>query len=233
MRQVVLDTETTGLEPALGHRVVELGAVAIVDRKLGATFQRYLNPEREIDASALKVHRITREKLQDQPRFAEVCDEFLEFVRDAEVIMHNAAFDLAFLDAELEKAGREKFMQASECKILDTLDLARDLHPGLQNNLNALCERYNVDKSQRDVHGALIDAELLARVYLAMTGGQIALGLNPAALADAEEDAALLESGIATPVIRASAEELAAHERFMQTIVSGKRVPAKAVGGTR
>ena len=218
MRQVVLDTETTGLEPELGHRVIEIGCVEIVGRGLGPSFQRYLNPERKIEAGAMKVHRVTDEELRDKPLFAYVCDEFLEFVRGAQLIVHNAGFDLAFLDAEFARLNRGSFVRSSGCEICDTLELARNRHPGLQNNLDALCERYGVDNSQRVAHGALRDAELLAKVYLAMTRGQIGLGLDRAARAAAARDAEALAEGIATMVVRASDEELAEHERFMQRL---------------
>ncbi len=220
MKQVVLDTETTGLEPEDGHRIIELACVEIVNRSVGESeFHHQLNPEREIDAGAMEVHRVTQEQLRDKPLFADICGEFLDFVRGAEVIIHNAAFDLAFLDVEFEKAGRGKFTEESGCTILDTLQLARDLHPGLRNSLDALCERYSVDNSMRDVHSALLDAELLARVYLAMTGGQIAFGLDPQAVPDASKDAAFtVKGGLATPVIRATPEEIAEHEHFMQAL---------------
>ncbi len=221
MRQIALDTETTGLESERGHRIIELSCVEIVNRKLGETFHSYFNPEREIDAGALQVHRITREELEDKPLFSEVCDDFLKFVRGAEVIIHNAPFDLGFLDAELEKAGRGGFKKESGCKIIDMLEIARDLHPGLRNSLDALCERYNVDNSARDVHGARLDAELLARVYLAVTGGQIGFGIDPSAVSEAVEEVAVeIEGGLITPVIRATPEEIAEHERFMETLRS-------------
>ena len=218
MRQIALDTETTGLEPARGHRVIEIGCVEILNRRFGATFQRYVNPEREVDAAAMAVHRITYGELQDKPLFADICDDFLEFVHGAQILIHNAAFDLAFLDAEFKRVGRKKFTRESGCEIIDTLEFARDHHPGLQNSLDALCDRYSVDNSQRDVHGALCDAGLLAQVYLAMTGGQIALGLNHATLSGVEQETEALEKHVATTVIYASAEELVEHERFVRIL---------------
>lgn len=220
MRQIALDTETTGLEPGLGHRIIELSCIEIVNRKLDETFHSYFNPEREIDAGALQVHRITREELEDKPLFSEVCDDLLKFVRGAEVIIHNAPFDLGFLNAELERAGRGGFEEESGCKIIDMLEIARDLHPGLRNSLDALCERYSVDNSARDVHGARLDAELLARVYLAVTGGQIGFSLDPSAVSEAVEEAAVeLAGGVTTPVIRATPEETAEHERFVTEVL--------------
>ncbi len=178
MRQIILDTETTGLEPADGHRVIEIGCVELIDRRLsGQHFHQYLNPERDIEDGALEVHGISREFLLDKPLFADVVDEFLEFVADAELIIHNAPFDIGFLDAELAQLGRPDRMN-DHVRVFDTLELARDLHPGQRNNLDALCKRYEVDNSSRSLHGALLDAEILADVYLAMTGGQSDLGLS-------------------------------------------------------
>src|ERR1700758_3236492 len=178
MRQVVLDTETTGLEPELNHRVIEIGCVELINRRpSGRTFHRYLNPEREIDDGALAVHGIARTDLDGQPRFAEIAEELLTFIGGAELVIHNAAFDVAFLDAELARMPGEPRQMAALCQVLDTLALARDLHPGQRNSLDALCKRYEVDNSARELHGALLDARILADVYLAMTGGQGALAL--------------------------------------------------------
>ena len=175
MRQIVLDTETTGLEPERGHRIIEVGAVELVDRKLtGRRFGRYVNPQREIDEGALAVHGITAEFLADKPTFADIAGEFVDFVRGAELIIHNAGFDIAFLDHELGRLGEPIRLQ-DICEIVDTLTIARHRHPGQKNSLDALCRRYGVDNSQRDLHGALLDAEILADVYLLMTGGQTAL----------------------------------------------------------
>src|SRR5271155_5033605 len=177
MRQIVLDTETTGLEVEQKHRVIEIGCVEVFNRRLtGRSFHRYLNPERDIDEGALEVHGLSREQLAKEPKFAEIHAEFLDFVRDAELIIHNAAFDVAFLDAELARAGDSGL--GSLCRILDSLALARQMHPGQRNSLDALCRRYSVDNSHRDYHGALLDARLLAEVYLAMTGGQAMLVLG-------------------------------------------------------
>src|SRR5579871_1512824 len=179
MRQIVLDTETTGLEPELGHRIIEIGCVELVNRRAtGRTFHRYLNPEREIDDGALAVHGISRTDLDGQPRFAEVREELLAFIAEAELIVHNAAFDVAFLDAELGRVAGEVRRIGALCQVLDTLALAREMHPGQRNSLDALARRYEVDNSHRDLHGALLDARLLADVYLAMTGGQSALALS-------------------------------------------------------
>lgn len=179
MRQVVLDTETTGLDPAEGHRVIEIGAVELIDRRLsGKNFHAYVNPQREIEEGALEVHGITREFLLDKPVFADVAADFLDFIRDAELIIHNAPFDLGFLDMELSRLETPPGRVADFAMVLDTLELARDLHPGQRNNLDALCKRYEIDNSSRVLHGALLDAEILADVYLAMTGGQSDLGLS-------------------------------------------------------
>ena len=181
MRQVILDTETTGLEPELGHRIIEIGCIEIVDRRrTGRLFHRYLCPDRDIDAGALQVHGLTAEFLKGQPRFGDIAEELLEFLKGAELVIHNAPFDLAFLDAELARLPGGSVRIADHCPVLDTLQLARQLHPGQRNGLDALCKRYTVDNSQRDLHGALLDAELLLEVYLAMTGGQGALTLDEA-----------------------------------------------------
>ena len=180
MRQVVLDTETTSLEVSQGHRIIEIGCVEIVDRKLtGRHYHQYIKPERAIDQGALEVHGITEEFLADKPVFSRIADEFMEFIRGAELIIHNAPFDVGFIDAELKLTNTGTGLVASECKITDSLQLARAKHPGQRNNLDALCQRYAVDNSNRTLHGALLDAEILADVYLLMTGGQTALGLSP------------------------------------------------------
>jgi len=178
MRQIVLDTETTGLEPEEGHRIIEIGGLEMIDRRLsGRQFHRYINPERTVESGALTVHGLSDEFLADKPRFAEIADEFIEFIRGAELLIHNAAFDVGFLDAEFSRLdGRPSVAELAE--VLDTLTLARELHPGQRNSLDALCRRYDVDNSNRTLHGALLDSELLAEVYLLMTGGQVALGLD-------------------------------------------------------
>lgn len=179
MRQVVLDTETTGLESESGHRIIEIGALELIDRRLtGRRFHVYLNPERTVEGRALELHGLTDEFLSDKPRFPEVADEFLAFIDQSELVIHNASFDVAFLDSELERLGERKVRIADLAQVLDSLELARELHPGQRNTLDALCRRYEIDNSNRTLHGALLDAELLTEVYLAMTGGQVALGLE-------------------------------------------------------
>ena len=217
MRRIVLDTETTGLEATEGHRIIEVAALELSDRRAtGRHFHRYVNPERAIDFAATEVHGLTTEDLADKPRFADIADELLDFVQGAEVLIHNAAFDVAFLNAELERSGRPRL--ESVCKVADTLELARDIHPGKRNSLDALCERYGVDHSRRTLHGALLDAQLLADVWIAMTRGQetldivIAAGEAPAmALSQSPLRASLV-------VVRASAEELAAHAAMCERI---------------
>ena len=201
MRQVVLDTETTGLEVSQGHRIIEIGFVEIVDRKLtGRHYHQYIKPERAIDQGALEVHGITEEFLADKPVFSRVADEFMDFIRGAELIIHNAPFDVGFIDAELKLLDADARLVASECKITDSLQLARAKHPGQRNNLDALCQRYAVDNSNRTLHGALLDAEILADVYLLMTGGQTTLGLS------ADDDATGSTAGSAGAIRRLPAD---------------------------
>lgn len=179
MRQIVLDTETTGLEPSQGHRIIEIGCVELLNRRqTGNNLHIYINPQREIDAGALEVHGISSEFLQDKPVFSEVADIFLDFVKGAELIIHNAPFDVGFLDYELSDLNRGYKSMEDYCVILDTLAMARKKHPGQKNSLDALCKRYYVDNSQRELHGALLDAEILADVYLVMTGGQSSLAMG-------------------------------------------------------
>ena len=179
MRQIVLDTETTGLEPSQGHRIIEIGCVEIVNRRISNThFQRYLNPGREIDAGATEVHGITLEDLREKPAFAEIATDFIEFVQGAELVIHNAPFDLGFINAEFDVLGAAWGRIEDYCTVFDTLKLAREIHPGQRNSLDALCRRYEIDNTHRELHGALLDAELLAEAYLAMTGGQGALELD-------------------------------------------------------
>lgn len=179
MRQVVLDTETTGLEAGQGHRIIEIGCVEVVGRRLtGRHYHQYINPEREVDAGALAVHGITDDFLSDKPVFANVAEEFLAFVRGAELIIHNAAFDVGFINMELTQLSDGVTDITTLCNVIDTLAMARERHPGQRNSLDALCKRYEVDNSQRQLHGALLDAEILADVYLAMTGGQASLLLG-------------------------------------------------------
>ena len=179
MRQIVLDTETTGLDPAQGHKVIEIGCVELVNRKLtGNHFHVYINPLREIEAAALEIHGITNTFLADKPLFADVAESFVEFVSGAELVIHNAPFDIGFLDHELAALKKSYKVMSEYCSVLDTLVMARKKHPGQKNNLDALCKRYMVDNTQRELHGALLDAEILADVYLMMTGGQSSLSLG-------------------------------------------------------
>ena len=237
MRQIVLDTETTGLSTAQGHRIIEIGCIEMVNRRLtGREFHRFLNPERDIDEGAEAVHGISRAQLETEPYFRDIVDEFLEFVAGSELIIHNADFDVGFLEHELRLMQHPQPTLAAHCRILDTLSLAREIHPGQRNSLDALCKRYEVDASKRDVHGALIDSELLARVYLAMTGGQSSL------LLDEDEDSSgsrdTVGGGAPAPhapgngtaasrrqaasfkltVIEPTPEELAAHDAMLEKI---------------
>jgi DNA polymerase III subunit epsilon len=218
MRQIVLDTETTGLEVEQQHRIIEIGCVELFNRRItGRSFHRYLNPERDIDWGAEQVHGLSQEQLAKEPTFLQVHAEFLEFIRDAELIIHNAPFDVAFLNAELERIASAQRV-TDLCRVLDTLALARQMHPGQRNSLDALCKRYSVDNSQREYHGALLDARILAEVYLAMTGGQGSLILS------AESDTVRSGAREASPnrlselpivVISASEDETAAHEHIL------------------
>jgi len=220
MRQIFLDTETTGLEHKLGHRIIEIGCVEMNSRRLTHRhFHRYVNPEREIDAGALAVHGISSDFLQDKPRFADIAAEFLDFVRGADLIIHNAAFDIGFINAELARVDRAPIHTVCR-SVHDTLRMAKDLHPGKKNNLNALCERYGVDNSRRTLHGALLDAEILAEVYVAMTRGQESLIIELSS-EQASVSASIALAGSARRaqiVVRASEEELAAHQRSLAAI---------------
>ena len=179
MRQIVLDTETTGLETSQGHRIIEIGCVELFNRRLtGRHYHQYINPEREVDAGAFQVHGISNEMLADKPVFAQIAQDFIAFVGDSDLIIHNAAFDVGFINAEFSRLLPKPNYIETSCSIIDTLLMARAKHPGQKNNLDALCKRYGVDNSQRDLHGALLDAEILADVYLLMTGGQTALSLG-------------------------------------------------------
>ena len=222
MRQIVLDTETTGLDPALGHRIIEIGCVEIQNRRItGATFHRYLNPGREIDVGAVDVHGLTSEFLADKPAFADVAGELLAFIDGGELVIHNAPFDVGFLDHELRQLGAEWGCLADRCTVLDTLVLARTERPGQRNSLDALCKAYGVDDSRRELHGALLDAQLLADVYLAMTGGQVSLMLaaDAAIGAVAEGRHRLLPADRPPlPVIEPTAEERAAHQERLADI---------------
>jgi len=222
MRQVILDTETTGLDPNQGHRIIEVGAIELVNRrKTGRTFHKYFKPDREVEAGALAVHGITNEFLNSQPRFGELADELLEFLDGAELVIHNASFDVTFLDAELQRLKRKRSVRES-CAVFDTLLLARKLHPGQRNSLDALCKRYDVDNSHRDYHGALLDAQLLLDVYLAMTGGQTKLVLDHAHAAGEAGDAAALPAWTRPAghlaVLQARDHELVAHEKILSVL---------------
>lgn len=224
MRQIVLDTETTGLETAEGHRIIEIGCYELCYRRAtGRTFHYYLNPDRQVDPGAIEIHGITNEFLADKPRFHGIVAELIEFIRDAELIIHNAPFDVGFLDYELARLGSSWGRLADYCQITDTLALARERHPGQRNSLDALCARYTIDNSKRSVHGALLDAQLLAEVYLAMTGGQTTLSLDTSA---GHFKAPELADGIRRldpkrprlPVVRASPAEQAEHERWLDEL---------------
>ena len=237
MRQIVLDTETTGLSTAQGHRIIEIGCVELVDRRLtGREFHRFLNPDRDIDEGAERVHGISREDLEIAPRFPEIVDELLEYLRGAELVIHNASFDVGFLEHELNLMKHPQPKIEDHATVLDTLTLARKLHPGQRNSLDALCKRYEVDASRREVHGALIDSELLAKVYLAMTGGQATLsldaepavsaanshtvgaGLAPTSALTRESSHVNALVGAPTVIIKANAEEAAAHDAMLEKI---------------
>lgn len=223
MRQIILDTETTGLDFRLGDRVIEIGCVELLNRKLtGQRFHRYINPEREVEAGALAVHGLSNEFLQDKPRFEEIVGEFLDFVHGAELVIHNAAFDIGFLNNELALLDRTPLEQVCS-GVIDTLKMARELHPGRKNSLDALCERYAINNSGRTLHGALLDAELLAEVYLAMTRGQesLIIELEVAPVLDRQEGLASERPPLR--VLRASADELAEHERVLSEIGAESR----------
>ena len=232
MRQIVLDTETTGLEIAQGHRIIEIGCVELVNRKLtGNHYHQYINPHRAIDQGALEVHGITSEFLADKPAFESISAAFIEFVQGAELIIHNAPFDLGFLDSELQRLSPSKGSVVDRCTVIDTLVMARSKHPGQRNSLDALCQRYEVDNSQRDLHGALLDAEILADVYLAITGGQTALQLSGSGndqngQSRMEPIVRLSDNRESLLVIKATPTELTAHESQLEAIaaVSGGKV---------
>jgi len=222
MRQIVLDTETTGLDPELGHRIIEIGCIELVNRRVSdRRYHQYINPEREIDPGAIEVHGLTSEFLATKPKFEDIVDDFIDFVRGAELIIHNAPFDVGFLNKELEGVGAHWGTLDEHCSVFDTLPFARDLHPGQRNSLDALCRRYEVDNTHRELHGALLDAELLADVYLAMTGGQVDLALAGEVAGEPSENQAgavrpVVRAGI--PVIAPSEDELAAHRANLERI---------------
>ena len=220
-RQIVLDTETTGLEPSQGHRIIEIGCVELINRRLtGNNYHQYLQPDREIDEGALQVHGISNEFLKDKPRFNDIVDDLMSYLKGAELVIHNAPFDVGFLNHELKSVAKAPGVIADHCTVIDTLVMARKMHPGQKNNLDALCKRYDVNNTQRDLHGALLDAEILSEVYLRMTGGQVGLALD-------SEQSTVKEDGVATVsrisadrpplrVVSASNEELTVHEAFLK-----------------
>lgn len=212
MRRIILDTETTGLDPKQGHRIIEIAAIILDGREVSKQhFHRYMNPERDIEESAVAVHGLTYERLQNEPKFADIAQSFLEFIKDDELVIHNAPFDMGFINHELKLLG----LPALKNPVLDTLKMARDLHPGKKNNLNALCSRYDIDNAHRVFHGALLDTELLAEVYLAMTRGQESL-LDDALLSEPEQTQQTFDHGVPSVPLRvlmANEDELAAHEK--------------------
>jgi len=224
MRQIVLDTETTGIDIKLGNRIIEIGCVEVIDRRLtGNSYHQYINPQRDSEEGALEVHGITTAFLADKPLFADIVDDFLNFIRGAELVIHNAPFDVGFINHELSLLNQQQNHIANICTVLDTLVLAKKMHPGQKNNLDALCKRYDIDNSQRDLHGALLDAEILADTYLAMTGGQTALSLGGSADGESRDAAVSLPRSVTLDtgklkVIRASNDELAAHDSRLQSI---------------
>lgn len=222
-RQVVLDTETTGISTADDHRIIEIGCVEMINRRLtGQTFHQYINPKRAIDAGAIEVHGITNEFLADKPLFDDVSDEFLQFIEGAELIIHNAPFDVGFINHELSKLDGESRRVETLSTVLDTLKMARDKHPGQKNNLDALCKRYDVNNSNRELHGALLDAEILADVYLAMTGGQVSMTLMAKEVETTkktgdETDVASIKRQRLT-VLKATGDEVAAHQAMLEKV---------------
>ena len=225
VRQVVLDTETTGMnmtgQPQIGHNIIEIGAVEVINRRLtGRTFHVYIKPPREVDEEAIRVHGITNEFLQDKPVFAEIADDFLDFIKGAELIIHNAPFDVAFMDQEFSYLKNPPPKTAEMCTVTDSLQLARKMYPGKRNNLDALCDRLGIDNSKRVLHGALLDAEILADVFLMMTGGQIALLVDEEnATAQIGEEVVKMSYDLSNAVVlNASDEELNAHETFLALI---------------
>jgi len=231
MRQIVLDTETTGLSPKEGHRIIEIGCVELIDRRVTRNnFHCYLNPEREIDRGALNVHGLSNEFLNDKPLFKDVVDEFIEFVKGAELIIHNAAFDVGFINYELKRLRRSYGKIEQHCGVFDTLALARKMHPGQKNNLDALVRRYDVDHFERNLHGALLDSKILAYVYLAMTGGQETLFTDSAASNQTSHSQNNEQTDDwerpKTPIIVADEKELSEHEKYLDMIAEKNGQPA-------
>jgi len=223
MRQIIVDTETTGLNPAEGHRIIEIAAVELIDRKLtGRHYHHYINPQRTIDSEAQAIHGLTADFLADKSLFATIADELLAFIADAELVIHNAPFDVGFLNSELQRLTPAPPLIEQQCKVLDTLVLARKKHPGQQNSLDALCRRYSVDNSKRELHGALLDTHLLAAVYLAMTGGQTQLFAEETptrgTLTVAQLGSEYLSDRTPLKIILADAEEIKAHENRLAAI---------------
>ncbi|MDA3868698.1 MAG: DNA polymerase III subunit epsilon [Gammaproteobacteria bacterium] len=223
MRKIVLDTETTGLEHSLGHRIIEIGCVELIGRKLtGNNYHQYLQPDRESDEGALEVHGITSEFLQDKPRFADIVQDFLNYIRGAELIIHNAPFDVGFLDSELRQVDAQLGDISTYCNVIDTLVMARKMRPGQKNNLNALCKHFDVNNTQRELHGALLDAEILSEVYLRMTGGQVHLLLDSEQEAsdagEVIEQRSLSKNREGLSVVRATQAELEAHEEIVDNL---------------
>ena len=222
MRQIVLDTETTGLEPKQGHRIIEIGCVELNNRrKTNNHYHQYLNPEREIEDGAYDVHGISNEYLADKPVFADAAQEFIDFIRDSELIIHNAPFDVGFINAELKRLGRQWGKIEDHCTVIDTLLMAREMHPGQKNSLDALCKRYEIDNSQRDLHGALLDAQILLDVYLVMTGGQTDLLLHddqPGNNQNSAEVRKLDPDRARLLVIEPTGEDLEAHYNKHKTV---------------
>ena len=229
MRQIVLDTETTGLEVSQGHRIIEIGCVELIDRRVTDNhWHHYINPQREVDAGAFEVHGISDDFLSDKPLFEDLARDFIEYIRGAELVIHNAAFDIGFLDDELGRLSGDGPKLSSICTVLDTLALARQKHPGQKNNLDALCNRYEIDNSHRSVHGALLDARILADVYLAMTGGQTSLGLEQAETGT-EDGSNKVKGAVPVskgplPLWRGDAQSDRAHEEYLAFLrdVSGE-----------
>lgn len=221
-RQIVLDTETTGLEPSQGHRIIEIGCVEMVDRRLtGNNFHQYLQPDREIDQAAIEVHGITNEFLADKPRFADLLDDFVAYIHGAELIIHNAPFDMGFLNHELRLLPEDHPSLDTICSVVDTLVMAKKMHPGQRNSLDALCKRYDINNSHRELHGALLDAEILADVYLMMTGGQGALSLDAGGGENESNGERIQRLDPARPrlkVVRANIDELASHRQRLDLI---------------
>ena len=231
MKQIVLDTETTGLEPKQGHRIIEIGCVELINRReTKRNFHQYLNPEREIEDGAYNVHGLSNEFLSDKPRFADIAQDFIDFIKDSELIIHNAPFDVGFINSELKLMGKKWGQVKDYCNVFDTLLLAREKHPGQKNNLDALCKRYDVDNSNRDLHGALLDAEILLDVYLGMTGGQTDLSLQQIEIKKSNEN----ENGHETNkkitkeiIIEPTKTELSKHHTALEVEINGKIYKAK------